>query len=60
MKNLKTLNKKDMTNEEKLLKALENFKTKYPSVTSADLQAFIIGWQEAIKNCSIPVEYDNR
>lgn len=36
-----------MTNEEKLSKALRDFKTKYPSVTSADLQTFIIGWQEA-------------
>ena len=36
-------------NEEKLSKALQDFKTKYPSVTSADLQTFIIGWQEAVK-----------
>ena len=43
-----------MTNEEKLSKALQDFKTKYPSVTSADLQTFIIGWQEAVKNCFIP------
>ena len=43
-----------MTNEEKLSKALQGFKTKYPSVTSADLQTFIIGWQEAVKNCNIP------
>ena len=46
---IETLNKKDMTNEEKLSKALQDFKTKYPSVTSADLQTFIIGWQEAVK-----------
>jgi hypothetical protein len=39
-----------MANEEKLSKALEDFKTKYPSVTSADLQTFIIGWKEAEKN----------
>lgn len=51
---IETLNKKDMTNEEKLSKALQDFKTKYPSVTSADLQTFIIGWQEAVKNCFIP------
>ena len=51
---IETLNKKDMTNEEKLSKALQDFKTKYPSVTSADLQTFIIGWQEAVKNCVIP------
>jgi hypothetical protein len=51
---IETLNKKDMTNEEKLSKALQDFKTKYSSVTSADLQTFIIGWQEAVKNCFIP------
>ena len=51
---IKTLNKKDMTNEEKLSKALQDFKTKYPSITSGDLQTFIIGWQEAVKNCFIP------
>jgi len=51
---IETLNKKDMTNEEKLSKALQDFKTKYPSVTSADLQTFIIGWHEAVKNCVIP------
>ena len=51
---IETLNKKDMTNEEKLSKALRDFKTKYPSITSADLQTFIIGWQEAVKNCFIP------
>ena len=45
-------------NEEKLSKALQDFKTKYPSVTSADLQTFIIGWQEAVKNCFIPIEED--
>ena len=43
-----------MTNKEKLSKALQDFKTKYPSITSADLQTFIIGWQEAVKNCFIP------
>ncbi|MFW6219976.1 MAG: hypothetical protein ACOC33_03975 [bacterium] len=43
-----------MTNEEKLSKALQVFKTKYPSITNADLQTFIIGWQEAVKNCFIP------
>ena len=43
-----------MTNEEKLSKALEDFKTKHPSITSADLQTFILGWQEAVKNCFIP------
>ena len=43
----------DMTNEEKLSKALQDFKTKYPSITSADLQTFIIGWQEAVKNCNL-------
>mgnify|MGYP002398323001 CR=1 FL=1 len=43
-----------MTNKEKLSKALQNFKTKYPSITSADLQTFIIGWQEAVKNCFTP------
>ena len=43
-----------MTKEEKLSKALHDFKTKYPSITSADLQTFIIGWQEAVNNCFIP------
>jgi len=43
------------TNEEKLSKALQDFKTKYPSITSADLQTFVLGWQEAVKNCFIPV-----
>jgi hypothetical protein len=43
-----------MTNEEKLSKALQDFKTKYQCITSADLQTFIIGWQEAVKNCFIP------
>ena len=42
-----------MTNEEKLSKALQDFKTKYPNITSADLQTFILGWQEAVKNCFI-------
>jgi len=42
-----------MTNEQKLSKALQDFKTKYPSATSGDLQTFIIGWQEAVKNCFI-------
>ena len=42
-----------MTNEEKLLIALQDFKTKYPDITSADLQTFIIGWNAAIKNCSL-------
>lgn len=39
-----------MTNDGKLSKALKDFRKKYPSVTSADLQTFIIGWQEAVKN----------
>ena len=43
-----------MTNEEKLSKALQDFKTKYPNITNADLQTFIISWQEAVKNYFIP------
>lgn len=43
-----------MTDEQKLSKALQDFKTKYPGATSGDLQTFIIGWQEAVKNCFIP------
>lgn len=37
-----------MTKEEKLSKALQDFKTKYPNITSADLQTFIIGWNSAL------------
>ncbi len=33
-----------------LSKAVEDFKKKYPCVTSADLQTFIIGWNEAEAN----------
>jgi hypothetical protein len=43
-----------MTNEKKLSKALQDFKTKYPNITSADLQTFIIGWQEAEKTVLKP------
>jgi hypothetical protein len=42
-----------MTNDDKLIIALQDFKKKYPSITSADMQTFIIGWQEAIKNCIV-------
>jgi len=42
-----------MTNEDRLLKALNDFKEKYPNVTSADLQTFIIGWNEASKDLFI-------
>lgn len=43
-----------MTNEEKLSTALKDFKKMYPNVTSVDIQTFIIGWQEATKNCFMP------
>jgi hypothetical protein len=52
---IETLNKKDMTNEEKFSKALQDFKTKYPSITSADLQTFTISWQEAVKTVLYPM-----
>ncbi len=29
--------------------ALDKFKKEYPDITSADLQTFIIGWGEAVK-----------
>ena len=37
-----------MLKEKELSKALYDFKKKYPSITSADLQTFIIGWQAAL------------
>jgi len=49
-----------MANEEKLSKALQDFKMKYPSITSVDLQTFIIGWQEAVKNCSMHAVINRR
>ena len=36
-----------MTNKEELSKALLDFKAKYPSITSADLQTFVLGWEAA-------------
>lgn len=39
-----------MSNEEKLSKALNEFRRRYPNVTSADLQTFVIGWTEAVKS----------
>lgn len=45
-----------MTNAEKLLKALEEFKTKYPTITSGDLQTFIIGWQESEKTLGLSID----
>lgn len=39
-----------MTNEQKLANALFDFRKTYPSITSADLQTFIISWREAQKD----------
>jgi len=33
-----------------LNEALEAFRTQYPTVTSGDLQAFVLGWQAAEKH----------
>lgn len=41
------IKQKDMTNKEELSKALLDFKAKYPSITSADLQTFVLGWEAA-------------
>ena len=38
-----------MKNDDMLLKALEEFRSKYPNSTSGDLQTFIIGWIEGSK-----------
>ena len=51
---IETLNKKYMTNEEKLSKALQDFKTKYPSVTSAEVGGGVGGGGGGVKNCFIP------
>jgi hypothetical protein len=37
-------------NKTELNDALREFQKKYPSVTSGDLQTFILGWQEAQSN----------
>ena len=34
-------------NEIELSKAILQFKTKYPTITSVDIQTFILGWQAA-------------
>ena len=44
------IKQKDMTSKEKLSKALLAFKTKYPSVTSADLQTFVLGWEAELNH----------
>jgi hypothetical protein len=36
-------------NDRELLKALQEFRNKYPAITSADMQTFILGWQAAEK-----------
>lgn len=48
-------------NSKLLLKALEDFKSTYPMSTSADLQTFIIGWNQAVKVLSLdnPVHITN-
>jgi len=40
--------------ETKLAAALTEFREKYPDVTSADLQTFILGWKAAKKVLSNP------
>lgn len=35
--------------DENFCKAIQKFRTDYPSVTLADIQTFAIGWREAIK-----------
>jgi hypothetical protein len=37
------------TNDFGLSNALKDFKNKYPTITSADMQTFILGWQAAEK-----------
>jgi len=37
-----------MENNKKLSIALTEFKAKYPSITSGDLQTFILGWNAAM------------
>lgn len=39
-----------MSRDQELQKALTEFKAQYPTVTSADLQTFILGWKAAVKN----------
>ena len=34
-------------NDMELSKALQKFRKKYPTITSADMQTFILGWQAA-------------
>jgi len=52
---LNKMNETNITNRENvekcenLSKALNDFKTKYPNITSGDLQTFIIGWNECEK-----------
>jgi hypothetical protein len=43
-----------MANVNKLSIALLEFREKYPNITSADLQSFILGWQAAEKSYSLP------
>ena len=48
----KAMEKEQRLNQNKteLNDALREFQKKYPSVTSGDLQTFILGWQEAQSN----------
>lgn len=48
-----------MENENKLSIALLEFKEKYPNITSADLQTFVLGWQAAEKSFSLPAMLRN-
>ena len=44
------MEKFDMEQNENLTNALNEFKKQYPTVTSADLQTFILGWQAAMNS----------
>jgi hypothetical protein len=36
--------------KKELTKALQDFRKHYPSITSADIQTFILGWEAAEKS----------
>ena len=50
---MKTEERMNRSTEEKLLRAIEDFKKKYPESTSGDLQTFIIGWREAMNEIAL-------
>lgn len=39
-----------MKNQENLSQALFEFQKQYPMITSADLQTFVMGWNQALKS----------